>query len=1215
MAVRTTITNKGLQLLASSSQATGQYYWLGYYALAYVPDFWKTDTTINFPDPDCFQVNTGVPIEPTDIDPVSPSMQRLTTYGDMVWNVWQGDLTGTGFINESDGTPGGNLFGLTMYAQNIKKHYRYVLDENGNNLLVCWVNDPTSTTGEMKKQTVYFGTDGFVQSEMPIPAPLYYLGDVTGKFSTQDFFPDFTDSDENGSSIYPFITVETTAYGDITVPKVSADYRGYLDTLGNGTNAPYAPVSPGAFFDSTEIPPAVDPSFDVTGWYAANLTYTIPESTPDLNNNPAKFDTEFWKLHTSSNYNRWHAPVDNVGFILSSDLSNRNMAKTTKFFPISNYKTINSESGFTANGESVEVATAIQLTIDLDISPQDINDGSEPASLPSFDDYANADATPAQSPQDQYGNSVYLTTHSSFKFNRIGIYAVPLRKYPFVQDQGFTNCGGINGNAVDLQFQIDPDEEPVLFAVMDWDNTVTLDDTGNGISCFRAEVNVNLESPDGVEDTALIRDCTIFYNLYEDDALKWYQNQLIANAQTQNAITELGLEIGNLIQKDALSQCCPTPDLSELFNLNQANATGTGLRNLKDSGAKADNALRGIVTLAEGTDIGGTPYKLGLQSVALGFETAAAANNSTVAGGNGNQILFDGMNNFIGSGLTNIIDTFVNTSSIVSGETNSIKNASNSIIGAGIGNTHDGSSYSGILSGNGNEISGNPGGYVPVGAFIGAGTSNQILHSYNSGIVSGAGNRTFYAFYSAIGAGQGNRIDGTTSTTIDNSFIGAGFQNVIFARDSFIGAGRFNAVDDILSSISSGLSNRITDTYSSIGAGEENYIKAGSHSFIGAGFGNLIDDNGVSGSDYSGIIAGYDNTITGASSKSIIGAGEENLIDSNSERAGILAGSQNEINESINSIIGGGLNNVIINANNSFIGSGSTNRISQAFSSAILSGSSNEIDDSGTGTINFSTIAGGYNNYITYFNAGSGNNYVFIGGGNTNTIGNSDYSSILGGLSNSVTSADFATVIGGINATAKNYGEMTHSSGQFDANTKVRHSMLMARRRIPAATVSGELYLDGVSEKITIDAPNGGFISGSVTVTAYEDVVNANSTAYYRKLNFVAVWDPDRVYNSQTGYIALTYFNDTSNSSINAAVPVQAYGLTGNDYAPVVNPMQTDTPLVSSSIITIPNESLLSGVWFNTNINAIELNVSKGFDYTSAVVDVSAVWDITIYEK
>src|SRR5574344_731728 len=110
MAKQSIITTKGLELLATSSKASGQYYWLGYYALAYVPNAWKSDQT-ELPEcsPDGFQLSS------LPKDKISYSMQELTANGDIIYNVFQGDLLGTGYHRGSDGSAGGNLFGLSMY--------------------------------------------------------------------------------------------------------------------------------------------------------------------------------------------------------------------------------------------------------------------------------------------------------------------------------------------------------------------------------------------------------------------------------------------------------------------------------------------------------------------------------------------------------------------------------------------------------------------------------------------------------------------------------------------------------------------------------------------------------------------------------------------------------------------------------------------------------------------------------------------------------------------------------------------------------------------------------------------------------------------------------------------------------------------------------------------------------------------------------------------
>lgn len=806
MAKRVTLTNQGLSLLASSSEATGQYYWLGYYALAYVPNLWKS-STVSIPSDDCGNVNSDSlgteQIKSTDTDQVTSTMTRLTKYGDMIYNIWQGDLNGTGYIDSSsDGSAGGDLFALTLYNTNIKKHYRYVLDENGNNTLVGWIEDPSYSDGTMLGKHVFKGTDGYYSSTLPIPAPVYYLGDVTGKVSVDNFFdtlPTFEDSsgyNGNGSDLYPFITVILESDETLDVPRVSADYRGYTDSQGNpgtfdygGTGDFETPITdPGTYFNSTEIPYPLDPvnlQFDETSWFAADQTFNISnDSETDIN---AIFGEEFWKLYTISNYNRYHAPVDSIGNVLNSDLSNRNMAKVTKFFPISNYKVINSESGFTSNSEAVEVATAIKLSIDVDITPRTLTGGfDEDSNIEFFDKYGN--------PQDidvidEYGNNIYNSTHTSFKFNRIGIYAVPLRKAPYVQDQGFGNVS--TGENVELEFQINPDDEPVLFAVLDWDNTISMSDTGDGINQFRAEVDVNLESPIGVDDTALLRNTTIFYNMYEDDALHWYQNQLIANASTSNAITEIGLEVAHLKNLNDESKCCPPSDLSSKYA--PLNHSHDFLRNLKDSNNALDNGLKGIVTIPEASDILYSNYigntidtysmetdlsytytKLGLSSVVLGEGNAVSGNYSMIGNGQSNYIL-DGANySFIGSGLNNLIIGGSPFSIIGAGENNIISaGCDDSFIGSGKNNKIiSGSTLSMIGSGDGNIILG--GGF---NSFIGSGENNSILNGVNN---------------SFIGSGENNII----SDGCDNSFIGSGIQNVISGSvvNSAILAGDYNSI-------------------------------------------------------------------------------------------------------------------------------------------------------------------------------------------------------------------------------------------------------------------------------------------------------------------------------------------------------------------------------------------------------------------------------------
>ena len=847
MAVKTLITNQGLQLLADSSYASGQYYWIGYYALAYVPDFWKptNSTTIDFPTNNCGQANNGTPIQPTDTDIISPTMTRLTTYGDMIWNIWQGDLTPASYMQG----PASDLFGLTAYSTNISKNYRYVIDQNGNNLLVAWKKNPNSPEGKMIGAMVYYGTDGYVQSELPIPAPLYYLGDVCGKTSTASFF-DSTPTFEqmygpygNGADIYPYITVTLEDTTSLNVPKISVDYRGYLDY--NSGTAGW--TSPSPIFNQQEIAPA-DVIFNgnVTAWYCAD-SIVQTESTGD------GICKEFWEIHTISNYNRWHAPANNIGFVVDDDLAARNMAKITKFFPISNYKVITTQRGLTIDGSDVEVATSLALQINLDLAPQTLAPGynetgyyDENGNLGYFNLYncdPHLDPTCTVSPiNDSNGQPVYNTTHVSFKFNRIGLYAVPILKAPYSIGDG--EISNLNCADLKLQYQINPDVEPVLFAVVDWDNTVNLDNTGDGIHQFLAEINLNLASPNGV-DCSVIRDSVIFYNMYEDDAQTWYQNQLIATASTQNAITEIGLEVGALIQKSFNNDgnCCLPPDLSELYA--SKNHTHNFLRNLLDAHEKLNGGLRGIDTMQEQTLLNKVPYIMGIDSVTLGNGTASAGNYSTVAGGVNNTIGVASNNSFIGGGSQNTLIDAISNSAILGGNLNSIVgtsgNINSSAIVSGARNLITSTVTYGLIGSGYNNILRNG----SVNSSIIGGSSNIMDSSNTSSVIAGIFNQINNSVASGVFVGHDNEIN-----SIVNSAIVSGYSNII-------------SESGYASAIVTGGNNKI-----SLGI---NYVYGGA--FIGGGNNNSISYKNTSGgfvasSDRSGIIVGQCNYIAGSISSS-----------------------------------------------------------------------------------------------------------------------------------------------------------------------------------------------------------------------------------------------------------------------------------------------------------------------------------------------------------
>jgi len=1025
MAKRSVITNKGMELLAASSEATGQYWWIGHYGLAYVPNVWKESPVDVNTDDQCGRVNSaldeeGSTIDITDADLVSSSMTQLTENGDMIYNIFQGDLVGTGYRHcVSDGSVGGDLFGLTMYNTNIKKHYRYVLNEYGNNTLVTWIDypDATDTTGEsglMKGKYAYLGTDGFSFSDIAIPAPLYYLGN-SGNSDTSDFFPGFENEVTNGASIYPYITVEVKAGREINVPMVTVDYREYLDSQGKGGKVeggglyeyPYDDLNSDdptrlhesgvgdEKFDGLDVPSSVDTGFDTTSWYAADLTFIARDIDPaDVDSTICK---EFWKLLSISNYNKYHAPVGSTGHVLSSDLSNRNMSKTTKFFPISSYKVINTEAGVTSSGENVEVASAISIKIDLDLAPrvkaegvecEDTCDFNETANLSFFDKYDLRDKGIEQTTQDYYASSegnildqfeknIFNTAHTSFKFNRIGLYAVPLRKCPFLKDESDPT-----GKNVIIQFDINPDIEPILFAVIDWDNTVTLDDTGNGIHQFNAEFNLNLSSGN-LDADALVRDSVIYYNLYEDDALTWYQNQLVANASTQNAIMEIGLEVQNIKTRQG-GGGCPPPDLSKKYaSLNHSHSR---ISSAEDG--IIHGTIRGISTVIEYTDI--TIVKDAFISPVDATEKYTLHENSTVFG-YGNKV-HASKNSTISNGLNSTIyDSF--RSGIVAGQENIIGGAcSQSFIGSGYANRLASAESSFVGSGNTNRIIPSSDGYLPK----------------NSGIVAGLQNDMIPAYESIIGAGTSNLMES-------------------------------NATGDI-------------PTNSGILAGASNRITAGYRSFIGTGYSNVIIDRETNEWGDNAILSGNSNSIT-TSRQSIILGGSSSAIESEVISSSILGGDGHTISTTVeNGTIVGGTGNKV--SGNNAVAMGDSAIASNTGEVVLANGNFSAAGDAQhsrivltgttTGTVNRNLVLGdgGFYDLDKIFNGkyGTFSGVMKLSGQAQGNIYDVDWI-IDAGVTQVITSGDgiFST-IGDyllIEGSTKGYNGLHKITGNFGSNTEL----------------------------------------------------------------------------------------------------------------------------------------------------------------------------------
>jgi hypothetical protein len=574
MAAKTQITNKGLELMASSSKATGQHWWLGWYALAYIPD----------------------ELQEEDGERLNPSMTKLTTDGDIIYNIFQGDMNGDGYQT----TRASDNFKSVNYDSNIKKNYRYVLDDNGRNNLVTWVDGDKGLKGAYVYQGVKVNTYrddntiDYTKSTIPLPAPLLYTGvKAAGEGWSSDGMNIFLGS--GNDSIKNFYPIDD-GVEDTIVPRVSADFRNY-----EGYKNGLPKIDDGEQDYSNALNTETFDGIDFDGWFPAVNSYTQNGET-DMDEGYNQYCRQYWKVLSISNFNKYCAPVNSSGILYNENTGCRNMAKATKYFPISDYSVTS-----TAKTANNEYATGIKLKVQLKL-----NGNAEDGAYFKDVEMADADNVSTLNPLPSEEQRVLFNSQKvSFKFNRIGIYAVPMRQY---------GCSGDNAE-MKAQYQIDTEAEPVLFAVCEWDSPVTLSDSGEGLSEFQSDIFIDLSG--AVEDSSVIRESAVFYNLYEDDAIDWYKNQLIANASMAEALVNMQIEMGYIRnQKNTKNGCCPKQEVIKQKD-NSSTYTGTGLRNLVDALEEKSNSVRNRLAISEGSEIKPDYSDKSPQLVGIGKPTTA----------------------------------------------------------------------------------------------------------------------------------------------------------------------------------------------------------------------------------------------------------------------------------------------------------------------------------------------------------------------------------------------------------------------------------------------------------------------------------------------------------------------------------------------------------------------------------------------------------------
>lgn len=230
-----------------------------------------------------------------------------------------------------------------------------------------------------------------------------------------------------------------------------------------------------------------------------------------------------------SNFNRYHAPSTSEGYAVAYQPACRNMAMATKLFPIEHYQVV-STANKTARANEALVNDIENGKSTTTLTHKAENDGTKVDTVKytiriNLKDYIKAQAKIINNP---------TAPKTSFKFNRIGIYAVPVSLHAFnVVTAESERCGGNK-----VQIEIDGDAEPKLFGIIDFD-TVEMSEDAVGDLQYNFEVRFKL-------DSQLVDDTAIYYSLYEDDSITWYKNQLIANASIAEAVTTLTAEVGYL---------------------------------------------------------------------------------------------------------------------------------------------------------------------------------------------------------------------------------------------------------------------------------------------------------------------------------------------------------------------------------------------------------------------------------------------------------------------------------------------------------------------------------------------------------------------------------------------------------------------------------------------------------------------------------------------
>jgi collagen type II alpha len=444
----------------------------------------------------------------------------------------------------------------------------------------------------------------------------------------------------------------------------------------------------------------------------------------------------------------------------------------------------------------------------------------------------------------------------------------------------------------------------------------------------------------------------------------------------------------------------------------------------------------------------------------------------------------------------NVIITPNGTGGIAAGA-NATATGGSAVVGGG---------YSNTASGNYSTVSG---GYCNTASAILSTVSGGYLNcatGYASTVGGGGGvfnGNTASGSYSTVGGGYGNCATATNATAA------GGFLNCASGNGATVSGGTSNCASGIVSTISGGTANCACATNSSISGGRNNFVNA-RHGSINGGHYNVIQSpTNECCSRGATIGGGIGHNTTGGTVNSTTGDITGTVTCCNAGRYSTISGGYRNIATGTYSTVSGGDRNIagfastvsggILNCasgGGSYIGGGTSNNVSSPYS-VIGGGFGN------TASGYYSIVGGGYDNtasgyYYSTVVGGFGNTasgYLSIVGGGLNNCATGYASTVSGGSFNYAT-ANQSTVVGGYYAKASRYGEVAHAAGRFAQIGDAQHSTFVARKNTTDATANVELFIDGVSGRMTLTAETTWTFN--IKLSAYNDTDNTAAWWIFR---------------------------------------------------------------------------------------------------------------------